>query len=328
MQMSLIKYSIIIPFFNSEQTLKNCLDSILAEKYMNFEIILINDGSEDLSHKIALDYANNYDNIILINKSNGGVSSARNEGIKAARGDYILFVDSDDLILPGYFLTLDKAEESDYLVFGYIDNCGTNNILKLPLQKSCAEEYLLKCNNVSVFNKRYKRSILNNNSIFYKNNLFICEDFVFNFEYSLHCESMSTINEVIYKYNNFCNGSLTRKNRDDYIEQPLLAFDYCFKTFNDSKFDEKTRAEIQSMLDYKYCRTAFGCALQPVKHKMKCKKAEYVQITNKFSNRLQANIKPQGLEHMIMRFVIKYKIKSVLFIIAVIKNFIIKFKSR
>jgi len=92
-------FSIIVPIYNVELYLKECLDSILSQTFNDFELILVNDGSTDKSGDIAKEYKNKYNNIKLIDKENGGLSSARNAGIKKAIGDYILFIDSDDMLV-------------------------------------------------------------------------------------------------------------------------------------------------------------------------------------------------------------------------------------
>ena len=116
------KYSVIIPVYNAEKTLKRCLDTLLAESHSESEIILINDGSEDQSGKICLSYAEKYLNIHYIEKQNGGVSTARNVGLEMATGEYILFVDSDDYVIPGFFSSLDRLLSSfsyDFVLFSY-----------------------------------------------------------------------------------------------------------------------------------------------------------------------------------------------------------------
>ena len=90
--------SIIIPVYNVEKFLHNCLDSVLKQTYRNLEIILIDDGSTDNSGKICDNYAKIDNRIIVIHKENGGVSSARNVALKIAKGDYIVWIDSDDFI--------------------------------------------------------------------------------------------------------------------------------------------------------------------------------------------------------------------------------------
>ncbi|PKB16751.1 glycosyltransferase family A protein [Flavobacterium sp. 5] len=89
-------FSIIVPVYNVQDYLKQCLESILCQEYHDYEIILINDGSTDSSLEICCFYLETSDKIVLINKENGGLSDARNHGLQKASGDYIIFTDSDD----------------------------------------------------------------------------------------------------------------------------------------------------------------------------------------------------------------------------------------
>ncbi|MBQ2408862.1 MAG: glycosyltransferase [Bacilli bacterium] len=100
------KISIIIPVYNVEKYLERCLDSVLNQSYKNLEIILINDGSTDNSLDICLKYAKKDNRIKLINQNNSGISEVRNKGLEAAKGEYIAFVDSDDVIDKDMFKTL------------------------------------------------------------------------------------------------------------------------------------------------------------------------------------------------------------------------------
>lgn len=95
-------YSIIVPVYNAQHTLRRCVDSILNQSYTNLEIILINDGSSDGSKELIDIFATEDNRVIGIHKTNGGVSSARNKGLEIARGDYMIFVDSDDYIENDY----------------------------------------------------------------------------------------------------------------------------------------------------------------------------------------------------------------------------------
>lgn len=94
------KVSIIIPIYNSEDTLEKCLDSVIAQSYKDIEIICVNDGSADNSLKMLKKYAKNDSRIVIIDKKNEGVSRARNDGLKIATGKYITFVDADDYVEP------------------------------------------------------------------------------------------------------------------------------------------------------------------------------------------------------------------------------------
>lgn len=111
--------SIIIPVYNAEKYIGSCLDSLLAQDISDYEILCVNDGSKDGSAAILENYARQHTNILVIHKENGGVTSARNAGLEAARGDFIWFVDADDLIKEN---TLGKlralAAGKDRVIFG------------------------------------------------------------------------------------------------------------------------------------------------------------------------------------------------------------------
>lgn len=119
------KISIIVPVYNGEEHLKECLDSIVNQEYTNLDIIIVNDGSTDNSLKICQDYSERDPRINLIDQSNQGRSTARNVGIEAAQGSCIAFVDQDDYIWPNYIsnlhqqICLDKVDVAicDYGIF-------------------------------------------------------------------------------------------------------------------------------------------------------------------------------------------------------------------
>lgn len=101
-----MKLSIIVPIYNVEPYLRRCIDSILAQTFTDFELILVDDGSPDNCPAICDEYAEKDPRIVVIHKQNGGLSDARNAGLDIARGDYIGFVDSDDYIHPTMYETL------------------------------------------------------------------------------------------------------------------------------------------------------------------------------------------------------------------------------
>ncbi|MCD7951058.1 MAG: glycosyltransferase [Erysipelotrichaceae bacterium] len=119
-----IMFSIIVPVYQVEKYLNDCINSILNQSYKDYEIILVDDGSYDLSPIICDQYQNKYSNIKAIHKQNKGLSSARNIGLLNAKGDYILFIDSDDLwvddvqILEKIAIKLNKYH-CDVLIFNY-----------------------------------------------------------------------------------------------------------------------------------------------------------------------------------------------------------------
>ncbi|WP_455537660.1 glycosyltransferase family 2 protein [Terrisporobacter sp.] len=179
--------SIIVAIYNVDQYLNKCIESILSQTYENLEIILINDGSEDNSKLICEKYLAVDDRIILINKTNGGVSSARNRGIDTAKGDYITFIDGDDYICKESIETMVKCIEQfnvDMSVCGYrifseehnvskiSDDSETNTIMS---SKDILTE-IFKNNKVNGFlwNKMFRRDIFN--SIRLPEDMDICED--------------------------------------------------------------------------------------------------------------------------------------------------------
>ncbi|WP_051180457.1 glycosyltransferase family 2 protein [Selenomonas ruminantium] len=117
--------SVIVPVYNVEKYLRQCVDSILAQTYPNIEIILINDGSTDSSAKICDYFKNKYKNVSVIHQENKGQASARNKGIDASHGEYIGFIDSDDWIEPDMY---EKLYELIYKYNADISSCLSNNI--------------------------------------------------------------------------------------------------------------------------------------------------------------------------------------------------------
>lgn len=115
------KISVIIPVYNVEKYLKDCIDSILMQSMQNYEIILVNDGSTDRSGMICDEYANKHKNIFAYHKENGGPSDARNYGIEKANGEYIIFADSDDYYDDyGFFdKVVESTENSKYDIVAY-----------------------------------------------------------------------------------------------------------------------------------------------------------------------------------------------------------------
>ena len=113
--------SIILPIYNAESYLRRCIDSILAQAYTNFELLLIDDGSKDASGAICDEYAVTDSRVRVFHKENGGVSSARNLGLDNVQGEYITFCDADDYVAPDWLAAYGKAmaENIDLAIQGY-----------------------------------------------------------------------------------------------------------------------------------------------------------------------------------------------------------------
>ena len=162
--MTQIKYSVIIPVYNAERTLKRCLDSLLGQKREDVEIILINDGSSDGSRAILEDYGRRFPNVRAVHQENAGVSAARNRGLDEAEGKYITFVDSDDYVSEDYFRAMDEAgekEDSDLIVFAK-DIAGqgideSNLYKKMCAASSLQEKREILLSSRIIFQPQYKR---------------------------------------------------------------------------------------------------------------------------------------------------------------------------
>ena len=134
------KISFIVPVYNTFDYLEKCLNSLLNQKKVNFkyEIVIVNDGSPDNSEEIILKFKNKYPDIIkYVKKENGGSSSARNEGLKVAEGEYVLFIDSDDYVESNLLEMFEKnISDCDLLVFGF-NEVYEKKVLKYVFGSDC-----------------------------------------------------------------------------------------------------------------------------------------------------------------------------------------------
>lgn len=198
--------SVIVPVYNSEKYLRQCIDSILAQSFSNFELIIIDDGSLDCSGGICDDYVKKDERVKVIHKENGGVSSARNSGINAAVGEWICFVDSDDYVSPDYISNLYqgiKKTNRNGLVWSSYDINGVNRIA-LPnkvFYGGDAAKFILLNNILSLSGpvaKLFSRDIIINNTVKFPDDIQMGEDGIFIQQYLYHVEYVSFINKVDY----------------------------------------------------------------------------------------------------------------------------------
>ena len=168
--------SVIIPVYNVEKYLPKCLDSVINQTYKNLEIILVDDGSPDNSGKICDEYAEKDSRIKVIHKENGGVSSARNVGIKQAKGQYLLFVDSDDYIKDGYFDAVRGAAlkyQCDIIQIGYqIEEKGRVGEaliehLQMETVFTLSDIPTILAQPPSIFTRVWKKSLFQDNCIYF-----------------------------------------------------------------------------------------------------------------------------------------------------------------
>ena len=203
--------SVIIPIYNVEKYISRCLDSVINQTYKKIEIICVDDGSPDNSIKILKEYEKKDSRIKIIRQENGGLSSARNIGIKDSRGEYIFFLDSDDW-LPLNSLELLYEDillnKSDISVGNLIKvypkknkEIGLKNLKKIDYSLKNYLEYSINKKNftANVVNKLYKTKIIVENKILFKEKI-LYEDFLFTVQYFIYCKKISVIKEAVYYY--------------------------------------------------------------------------------------------------------------------------------
>lgn len=215
-----MQFSLIIPIYNVEQYLKACLDTVVAQSYSDFEVICINDGSTDGSKSILDEYAAKYSNISIINQENKGLSAARNAGIRAAKGDYIFFLDSDDWIEPDTLKILaDKQNGEDLLCFNgrrYFED-GTTETPDIGIveDRLTGWEYYNKYALVSrkfhfvcTVLRLYRREYLLKNNLLFEEGIYH-EDNLFTPIACYYAKSVKVIPDILYVYR-IREGSITQ----------------------------------------------------------------------------------------------------------------------
>ena len=191
------KISIIVPIYNAEKYLDECIQSVLNEIDESVELLLIDDGSEDDSWNICKRYKR--ENIRVFNNKNHGVSYSRNFGIEIAQGDFILFLDADDFLLKGWKRAIDKALENDFDV-GYF-TCSKMAISKLDILDSMIGFPSCSLKNMAgILDKIYRRKFILDNKIRFNENIINGEDELFNIQVILATEHWCFIEQFIYFY--------------------------------------------------------------------------------------------------------------------------------
>ena len=212
--------SVIVPVYNVERYLPRCIESILKQTYKNFELILVDDGTPDRSGIICDRYAEKDSRIKVIHKENGGVSTARNAGIDAAKGEWITFVDSDDWIEEKYLnMLLEPAIKSGLdLVVGTVQHRDLT-IFSFPIHDEIVDVnqtekiHIVKAISRQEFGgpcvKLFKASIIQDNNIRFISGIKIGEDAIFVKQYLRYSKRFALISGTIYYYNRLNDKSVT-----------------------------------------------------------------------------------------------------------------------
>ena len=260
----MLKYSVIIPVYNVENYLPRCIDSILAQNYVDLEILLIDNGSKDQSGQICEDYAAQFSNITAYHISNKGVGSARNFGLSKAKGEFICFVDADDYLVGNLFSDVESQLDSqlDLLVFSYYNSIEKNlseidrsaKILPAEGKKDKSDfialfqELWLTDMMYTVWNKIYRREFLEEHQIVFES-YELGEDVRFNLNVYQHVNSVLLVKSCYYVY---ISGRIDsamgqyHPNRMNYQLEELGKVDQLMTSWNihDDQFIDQIKARI------------------------------------------------------------------------------------
>ena len=214
-----IQLSVIIPAYNAESVIKECLDSVISQRGVNFEIIVVNDGSTDNTLGVCQEIMNKFPVVRVFSQNNQGVSVARNVGIQQAKGTWVMFLDSDDRLLEGAFNNFDFDSNASIIVFGYKRCfgivCGTDKEEKLPshtMQKMILnypkynEEMQIvrtidEFSNFTCWARLFRRELLINKNISFPAGITHGEDLLFCYSYLKYADTVSIVDRKIYYYN-------------------------------------------------------------------------------------------------------------------------------
>ncbi len=215
-----LKISVIVPVYNVENYLRECMDSIINQSFENLEIICVNDGSTDNSLKILNEYAEKDSRVKIVTQENKGVSSARNKGMELSTGEYVSFIDPDDYLEKDAFKIASSNLENgniDILIWGYNP---FPNPTSWYIKASSPDNAIYKNDSVNayfnghgssvvVWNKLYKTDMIRKKSLSFNEKLNTAEDVEFNMMAFVHASNIKFISDKLYYYRLKREGSLT-----------------------------------------------------------------------------------------------------------------------
>lgn len=277
--------SIIVPIYNVEKYLANCLDSLLAQTHKELEVILVNDGSKDKSLEICKAYAEKDTRIVVIDKINEGVSIARNTGIEAATGDYVAFIDPDDWVEPEAYASmlrqLKKWESPICLCNFYKDTKRRSQPKCFEFKEEVLEGEAIRkklINNMigmpdllpkyvyvmgSVWRGLYNRNFLNSNELRFVPKLTIMEDLVFMVQTLLKCNKVAIDQGIWYHYVQHATSTLHTYNGQLWEDQLVV-----YELLEQSLKDANLEGDMRNRLDLRY----IGMVLTAIKNETYIKK--------------------------------------------------------
>ncbi len=325
------KISVIIPVYNVEKYIKQCLDSVINQTYKNLEILLVDDGSTDNSGTICDEYAKKDSRIKVIHKENGGLSSARNVALDIATGEYIAFVDSDDYIaLDTFKKCFEKLEktDADVCMFSHYTTNGQEHCVhSLPLEKEVYnQEEIQKIIIPSFIGQKTANEIpllgLACRQVFKRETIgtlrfrsereYYAEDVVFDLEFYANAKKMCILNEPLYYYR-YVQTSLSNCYRENLFEKLIKLLN-----FKQEIIDKYNIEDCELRLLNSAFRAAIGGALNVKKAttlSKKDKRLKLMQIAkNPLVKKALKTIKQKSVKERVFALLLRLKWISVLMI--------------
>ena len=274
-----IKVSIVVPVYNASKYLSFCIDSIINQTYKNLEIILVNDGSTDNSGSICDEYGKKDNRITVIHQENQGVSKTRNNGLKRATGEYLTFIDADDIISENYVELLLKDISENTL------NICTLSLFDKEITKRDSEGDIIelsKDNFITICKyglintpccKLFSIKILKEKNITFDTSLSLGEDLLFNLDYFNYIDKINIIDKDLYFYRRSETNTLSSSYEPNMKSIQLRLFDTFTNYFKD-KISNKEQYKL-------YDSYRFGIVMLIVHNEFKNKK---VSFTKRLSN--------------------------------------------
>lgn len=277
-----MRYSLIIPVFNSEKTVARCIESIVSQDFDDYEILLINDGSTDKSDALCKEFSEKYRTVKYFKKENGGVSSARNLGLEKASGKYVLFVDSDDEVSGNYFEALNEMTEKndcDMYMFSCRLSDGRNEEIRQEQNAVYGADSVFDAVSFAIRNRRINvlwcKAFLNERikqlDLRFSNDIYIGEDQLFCVTYALYINSLCTSDKIIYNVSLENGESLSRKRRDDLSEQLISGHKKMFEALKSAKPQKSANEKLSAAIAYSFYRSAYSSSKELLKYDMGAK---------------------------------------------------------
>ena len=283
----MVKYSVIIPVYNSEKAIGRCLKSLLDQNRADVQIIAVDDGSRDRSGEII----RSFPGVEYVYQENGGVSCARNHGLDRAKGTYVTFVDSDDFVEPDYFEALDRAGDCDLLVFAHRAIGRSPDVTELFEALETLDDpfdrlrLLLASRRImSPWDKRFRREIIERYHICFIPGMSVGEDFNFCLACAMHSAHIETMRKKIIVFDASNENSLSRRYRPNLDDQLVWEFESAARSIRGGGVYEKQSGILLRELDYLFIKHLFSCVTEEIRGG-KLDRRRLAEICGKFRTR-------------------------------------------